>query len=335
MVLFRSLKTLIKNPQRSRSFLTSLTATATSHPTITLQYFPLSQPLFRLPSTSLSKWVTTPFRGPLFLSFPPWKLSQSATPLYLHGNAVVFRRKVQAFNLNLLRTTAVFPTKFGQALLDYRVEKRESVDDGFLESFVNVPNLISMGRLISGPVLGWMITNEWYSSALVGLAISGASDWLDGYMARKMRINSVVGSYLDPLADKVLIGSVALAMVHMDLLHPGLVGLVVLRDAFLVGGAVYQRASSLGWEWKSWFDFINLDGTRPLKVEPLFISKVNTVFQLVLVAAALLQPEFGTQETQPYITYLSWLVASTTVGSSAAYGAQYLRKRSALISRKS
>ena len=157
MVLFRTLKTLIKNPQRSRSFLTSLTATATSHSTITLQYFPLSQPLFRLPSTPLSKWVITPFRGPLFLSFPPWKLSQSATPLYLRGNAVVFRRKVQAFNLNLLRTTTVFPTKFGQALLDYRVEKRESVDDGFLESFVNVPNLISMGRLISGPVLGWYV----------------------------------------------------------------------------------------------------------------------------------------------------------------------------------
>ena len=41
--------------------------------------------------------------------------------------------------------------------MDYRVEKRESVDDGFLESFVNVPNLISMGRLISGPVLGWYV----------------------------------------------------------------------------------------------------------------------------------------------------------------------------------
>ncbi|KAM3683071.1 hypothetical protein ACB098_12G119000 [Castanea mollissima] len=154
-------------------------------------------------------------------------------------------------------------------------------------------------------------------------------------MARKMRINSVVGSYLDPLADKVLIGSVALAMVHMDLLHPGLVGLIVLQDVFLVGGAVYQRASSLGWEWKSWFDFINLDSTCPLKVEPLFISKVNIVFQLVLVTAALLQPEFGTQETQLYITYLRRLVASTTLGSSAAYGAQHLRKRSALISRKS
>ena len=126
MVLFRSLKTLIKNPQRSRSFLTSLTAIATSHPTITLQYFPLYQPLFRLPSTPLSKWVTTSFRGPLFLSFPPWKLSQSATPFYLRSNTVVFRRKVKAFNLNLFRTTIAFPTKFGLALLDYRVEKRVS-----------------------------------------------------------------------------------------------------------------------------------------------------------------------------------------------------------------
>lgn len=188
--------------------------------------------------------------------------------------------------------------------------------------------------MVSGPLLGWMIANEWYSSAMVGLAISGATDWLDGYMARRMKINSVVGSYLDPLADKVLIGCVALAMVHKDLLHPGLVGLIVFRDVGLVGGAVYQRASNLEWKWKSWSDFFNIGGTRPKKVEPLFISKLNTVFQLILVAAALLQPEFGTQDTQIYITYLSWLVASTTVASTAAYGAQHLR-RSALTARKS
>lgn len=200
---------------------------------------------------------------------------------------------------------------------------------------MNLPNMVSMSRLISGPVLGWMIMNEWYSAAMIGLAISGASDWLDGFLARKMGINSVVGSYLDPLADKVLIGCVALAMVKEDLLHPGLVGLVVFRDVVLIGGAVYQRASSLGWEWKSWSDFFNLDGTRPQKVEPLFISKLNTVFQLILVAGALLQPEFGTPETDSYITYLSWLVATTTVASTAAYGAQYMRQRSALLAGKS
>lgn len=108
----------------------------------------------------------------------------------------------------------------------------------------------------------------------------------------------------------------------------------MLRDIGLVGGAIYKRASSLDWEWKSWFDFLNIDGTRSEKVEPLFISKVNTVFQLVLVAAALLQPEYGTEETQLYITYLSWLVASTTVASTAAYGAQHLKNRPKLTARK-
>ncbi|KAK1284056.1 hypothetical protein QJS10_CPB21g00909 [Acorus calamus] len=180
--------------------------------------------------------------------------------------------------------------------------------------------------MVSGPFLGWVIVNEWYLSAFVGLAISGATDWLDGFVARRMGINSVIGSYLDPLADKVLIACVALAMVERDLLHPGLVGLVVLRDAVLVSGAIYKRASNLGWEWKSWSDFVNLDGSHSEKVEPLLISKINTVFQLVLVATALLQPELGTPESQQYITYLSWLVASTTVASSVAYGAQYMRK---------
>ncbi|KAI3928358.1 hypothetical protein MKW98_023959, partial [Papaver atlanticum] len=80
--------------------------------------------------------------------------------------------------------------------------------------------------------------------------------------------------------------------------------------------------------WKSWSEFTNLDGTHRRKMEPLFLSKVNTVFQLVLVAAALLQPEFGTLETEEYIKYLSWLVAATTAASTVAYGAQYYRHKS-------
>ncbi|KAK9268107.1 hypothetical protein L1049_010547 [Liquidambar formosana] len=342
MTIFRSLRTLIKNP-KSRTVLTSTTTiSSTPFPSPPLSVFLsphhlLSASHSRFFLSTLSKWII-PFTGPLFLSSPPWKLSQSATPLYLQGE-VVLLRKVEAFHLLRSRT---FPIRLGfgaaspgAGLLPNRVDSKELSDGSgnFAESFVNLPNLVSMSRLVSGPVLGWMIINEWYLSAFLGLAISGATDWLDGYIARKMGINSVIGSYLDPLADKVLIGCVALAMVHKDLLHPGLVGLVVLRDIVLVGGAVYKRASSLGWEWKTWYDFFNLDGTRPQKVEPLFISKVNTVFQLVLVAAALLQPEYGTEETQLYIKYLSWLVASTTVASTAAYGVQHLRNRSVLSTR--
>ncbi|KAK2394123.1 cardiolipin synthase (CMP-forming), mitochondrial [Trifolium repens] len=306
MVIFKSLKSILpKSNTIARNFFTPTTS-------INLPFSPLlHNALFRFPSHH---------NGPLFLASPPWKLSQSATPLYHHPKSVVFR-KVKAINLNLLRiTTTPLPL---QNHVDSNLN--HSHQNTVFQSFFNAPNLISFARLISGPFLGWMIVNDMYTSAMVGLAISGGSDWLDGYVARKMKIDSVVGSYLDPLADKVLIGCVAVAMVHQDLLHPGLVGLVVFRDAFLVGGAVFQRASSLGWKWKSWSDFFNLDGTGRQKVEPLFISKVNTVFQLALVAAALLQPDFGTPETHSYITYLSWLVASTTVASSAAYGVKYMR----------
>lgn len=255
-----------------------------------------------------------PFSGPLFLSSPPFHLLQSATPLYLRGETVF--QKVQSEIVNRVHHKEI------------RNDKENS--GGFYDSFVNAPNVISMSRLVSGPFIGWMIINEWYLSAFFSLAVSGATDWLDGYVARKMGINSVVGSYLDPLADKVLIGCVALAMVKTDLLQPWLVGLVVFRDVGLVGGALYQRANSLDWKWKSWSEFTNLDGTNRRKVEPLFISKVNTVFQLLLVAAALVQPEFGTNETQQYITFLSWLVASTTVASTVAYGSQYMQLGSRL-----
>lgn len=261
-------------------------------------------------------------------------LSQSATPLYAQSDAVLFP-KVN----NFLRNEH-FPIKLplinrtGGIQLGDGERTVISKPDEFVGNFFNLPNLISLGRLVSGPFLGWMIVNEMYLPAFIGLGISGASDWLDGFVARRMGINSLIGSYIDPLADKVLIGCVAVAMVDKGLLHPGLVALVVLRDVALVGGAFYKRASSLDWNWKSLHEFFNIDGMRPEKVEPLFLSKINTVFQLVLVAAALLQPDFGTPETQPYITYLSWLVASTTVATTAGYGVQYMRSRPMAIGGK-
>ena len=148
MVLFRSLKTLIKIPQRSRSFLTSLTAIATSHPTITLQYFPFSQPLFlclqpHFPNGSQS----ATFHGNSLN--PPLLFTSAATPSFS-----VVRWKLLI--LTCLELPLLFPLSL--AWLCWTIgSRRESVDDGFLESFVNVPNLISMGRLISGPVLGWYV----------------------------------------------------------------------------------------------------------------------------------------------------------------------------------
>lgn len=352
MAFFRSLKTLVSQSIKNRSNSASPSRTFLSlvSPTPTPDIFLLSNNhrhfLFR------SKFFSPLANcgGPLFLANPPWKLSQSATPLLLQSDAVLNFLKLRVRALDFLHRPT-FRSNLGfqsnasvQRLLSHErdrnrnklihVSELDISSGGVTDSYLNLPNYISFSRLLSGPLLGWMITQEMYLPAFVGLAISGATDWLDGYMARRMGINSVVGSYLDPLADKVLIGCVALAMVDMGLLHPGLVALVVLRDVALVGGAVYKRASSLDWEWKSFSQFFNLDGAGVQKVEPLFISKVNTVFQLLLVAAALLQPSFGNEETQPYITYLSWLVALTTTTSTVAYGAQHLRNNRSIWVKK-
>nr|CAD1829351.1 unnamed protein product [Ananas comosus var. bracteatus] len=337
MAIFKTLRSLFRNPN-PRSLLSfhsssppfplssSSSSAATAAAVAAADPFSFVLRLTSAHSALFSPATLPPrvphFSGPLFLSSPPWKLSQSATPLYLRGREAIFPKDL----LNRRRFPIIGEVGRGVVggVIGWRKERSVGGEVGEIrvdEKFLNLPNLVSISR---------MIINEWYLPAFGALVISGATDWLDGFLARRMGINSVFGSYLDPLADKVLIGCVALAMVKKDLLHPGLVGLVILRDVALVSGAVYRRASILGWQWNSWSDFVNLDANHREKVEPLFISKLNTGFQLVLVAAALLQPELGTAETQLYITNLSWLVASTTVTSWAAYGAQYFCRRPAV-----
>ncbi|KAL6573867.1 hypothetical protein OROHE_001409 [Orobanche hederae] len=318
MAIFKSLKTLITPSLRNNSSFAPTRAffsvsTSAAHSPIPTPFLLPGNGYIRRHFLFRSRFLSpaSPTRYP---SNPPWKLLQSATPLLLRSDFVQNFLKLRA--LNLLHQRA-FPYNIEydarRLLLESgREEFREGAeigasvgDDGISDSYLNLPNLISFARMLSGPVLGWMILHDMYSYAFIGLAVSGATDWLDGYVARKMRINSVVGSYLDPLADKVLIGCVALTMVEKDLLHSGLVAIVVLRDVALIGGAIYKRASSLDWKWNSWHDFFNLNGAHAEKVEPLLISKVNTVFQLALVAAALLQPGFGNEETRLYINLLS------------------------------
>lgn len=146
MVVFRKLlKALLadntQTKSKARTFLTSTTAFPWSAPHH-------NNPLFRTPSDkkSLSPGPG-PGPGPLFLTRPPWKLSQSATPLYLRGNAVVFP-KVHPFNL-LRSTTITPPLRFPDPV------RSNSNDSSLFHSFVNLPNFISLTRLISGPILAW------------------------------------------------------------------------------------------------------------------------------------------------------------------------------------
>ena len=115
------------------------------------------------------------------------------------------------------------------------------------------------------------------------LAIAGVSDWLDGFIARTFHQESIVGSFLDPFADKLLIGSLSLSTMWTGLLPLPLAALILGRDGMLIGGTFYHRLKtkdeSLG--------FFDTSDSEAFQVEPTVLSKVNTALQLSVFGLAL------------------------------------------------
>jgi cardiolipin synthase len=173
---------------------------------------------------------------------------------------------------------------------------------------VNIPNLISLGRLLSVPVLVWAIVDGRLMFAFVLFVVAGISDALDGFIAKRFGAESELGRFLDPLADKALLVGIYLALWSQQYLPNWLVLLVVWRDLLIVGGALLYQLL-----------------THNLKMEPLLISKFNTLMQILLAAFILGMGAFG-MDNAMVLTTLIWAVALTTVLSGATYVIGWVRK---------
>ncbi len=211
---------------------------------------------------------------------------------------------------------------------------------------LNGPNAISLARLLSGPLIAhWIVAGDFHLAA-PALAVSAASDWADGALARRLQLkDNVLGTYLDPLADKVLVGSVVGALGWTGALPAPLVALVLGRDAALVAGATALRARALGWRWPGAAEFFRIvppggEGvgggeeknpkdpaaasaaaaapSAAAPVQPILSSKVNTGVQLALVGAALADAWLG-WPGRGAVWALGGAAAATTAWSAGAY----------------
>ncbi|KAK9836085.1 hypothetical protein WJX81_000056 [Elliptochloris bilobata] len=197
------------------------------------------------------------------------------------------------------------------------------------DAWVNLPNAISAARALSGPGVAWLILEGHNGAALGALALAGASDWADGYVAKRWGQASVVGSYLDPAADKVLIGCTVAALAWQGALPAWLAALILGRDALLVGGAFVHRYRALGWRARGWSEFFRITSARAFSVppapfvRPLLVSKANTVLQLGLVAGCVARSWYGWPPEQA-LWALGAATGVTTVASCAAYVRAYL-----------
>ncbi|MGY9019654.1 MAG: CDP-alcohol phosphatidyltransferase family protein [Alphaproteobacteria bacterium] len=167
---------------------------------------------------------------------------------------------------------------------------------------MSVPNLISLARLMAVPVMIYLILNGYYLAAFWLFVAAGVSDAIDGYIAKQMGQATVLGSYLDPLADKALLVGVYVTMGQADLLPSWLVILVVFRDIVIIGGVVLLHIST--------------DGVR---MKPLVVSKINTAAQIILVTVVLSNLAFPQLEWSQFVLLLIYLVVATTLASGGAY----------------
>jgi cardiolipin synthase (CMP-forming) len=141
---------------------------------------------------------------------------------------------------------------------------------------LNLPNLITLGRILLVPVVVWAIASNEMQAAFVLFLLAGLSDAVDGFLAKRFHMKSELGAYLDPLADKVLIVSIYVALGITEAIPRWIVILVVSRDILIVGGIML--AALLG---------------KPMKVKPVLVSKLNTVAQIVYACLVLAALAFG------------------------------------------
>uniref|UniRef100_A0A8D2JL96 Cardiolipin synthase (CMP-forming) n=2 Tax=Varanus komodoensis TaxID=61221 RepID=A0A8D2JL96_VARKO len=174
-----------------------------------------------------------------------------------------------------------------------------------------------MARIGLAPVLGYLIVEEDFNIALGVFTLAGITDLLDGFIARNWaNQKSALGSALDPLADKILISILYISLTYANLIPVPLTALIVLRDIALIAAVFYVRYKTLP-PPKTLSRYFNpCYVTAQLK--PTFISKINTVMQLILVAASLAAPVFNYVDSV-YLQSLWCITAFTTTASAYSY----------------
>jgi cardiolipin synthase len=172
---------------------------------------------------------------------------------------------------------------------------------------LSIPNLITLARILTVPLIVWAITSGQMKIAFFLFLAAGVSDAVDGFLAKRFNMASEIGAYLDPLADKALIVSIYVSLGIADAIPRWLVILVVSRDIMIIGAIVLTTLIG-----------------PPIAVKPLLVSKLNTVAQIL--CACLVLASLGFNFDAGIATQLLMgLVAILTLISIGFYVAEWVR----------
>ncbi len=136
---------------------------------------------------------------------------------------------------------------------------------------MNLPNTLTLTRVLLIPLFVIFIINNNFGWALITFVIAGITDGIDGLLARITHQRTELGAYLDPIADKLLLFSAFITLAIVEIIPSWLVVIVVTRDIIILVGFLVMLLTSY----------------HP-KINPSLLSKMTTAFQIVTVVLVLL-----------------------------------------------
>ena len=175
--------------------------------------------------------------------------------------------------------------------------------------FFTIPTLMTWTRIVAIPLiigvyyLSGLSLAEQNQVATALFVLFAVTDWLDGYLARKLKQTSAFGAFLDPVADKFLVCAALLILVHMNRVHV-LVALIIIGREIAI--------SSLR-EWMA-----QIGASKSVAVHML--GKVKTTVQMVAIPFLLFDGQlFGLMDTRAFGEVFIWIAAVLTVWSMVYY----------------
>lgn len=107
-------------------------------------------------------------------------------------------------------------------------------------SVLTVPNAVSAVRVLAVPVFWWLaLGRDELTAAAVLAVVVGGTDWIDGYLARRLDQATPFGEVLDPVADRLMIASAVIVGLLTGALPAPIGGILIAREVLVAGGAAY------------------------------------------------------------------------------------------------
>ncbi len=165
---------------------------------------------------------------------------------------------------------------------------------------INIPNILTIFRILLTPLFVIFLIRDMFSFALLVFSIAAVSDALDGLLARVFNQYSVLGAYLDPIADKLLLVSAFVSLAVLKIIPPWLTVIVISRDIMIVTGISIFAMTDI-----------------PIEMKPSLVSKCTTVAQLFTIILILLDPQIPGAHIIKLLLF--WITAGLTITSGLHY----------------